>query len=151
MRVRTSTGGRLTQGGGRGGKGCKLNQIQARGKRVLLVEDEIALVLSLQLQLREMGFQVIGPAATLHTGLDLAEREDLDGALLDVNLRGERSFPIAERLRARGVPVIIMTGYGRAILPHRLRALPFLAKPFAPDELEIMVRRVFRNGAAVAI
>lgn len=118
---------------------------------MLVVEDEIALVMGLEMQLRDMGFEVVGPAATLADGLGLAGRGDVDGALLDVNLRGEMSFPIAELLVARRVPTIIMTGYGRSILPASLRALPFLAKPFAPEELEAMIRRVFHDAVAVAV
>ncbi|MCJ8521867.1 hypothetical protein MUU54_24395, partial [Rhizobium tarimense] len=57
-------------------------------------------------------------------------------AVLDINLGGERSFPVAEILRNRGVPFMFSTGYGRNGLPAELSDAPVLSKPFSPKELE---------------
>jgi hypothetical protein len=63
-------------------------------------------------------------------GLTLATVEHLDGALLDVNLAGERCFPIAEALAARGIPFAFLTGYGDAGIPPAYRCVARLTKPF---------------------
>ena len=68
----------------------------------MLVEDMLV----------DMGFDVVGPAYRLSDGLRLAEREQIDMAILDVNLNGARSFPIAAVLVDRGIPFVFATGYG---------------------------------------
>ena len=83
-------------------------------------------------ELLEMaGVTVIGPVSRVGAAVALAQRERLDGALLDVNLAGENSGPVAEALRARGIPFIFLTGYGDAgALPPAFRHAPHMAKPF---------------------
>jgi CheY-like chemotaxis protein len=83
-------------------------------KKILLVEDEALVVEMIVDMLVDLGATVIGPAMTLADGLSLAETEQFDAAVLDVNLRGERIDPIAEVLAARAVPMVFATGYGAA-------------------------------------
>ncbi|WP_216838508.1 HWE histidine kinase domain-containing protein [Falsiroseomonas tokyonensis] len=84
--------------------------------RVLVVEDETLLSLEVEATLRELGYEVVGPARDLGEALRLAATErDLRAAVLDVNLGGrERSFPVADLLQTRDVPYIFVTGYGSA-------------------------------------
>ncbi|WP_120009059.1 HWE histidine kinase domain-containing protein [Teichococcus vastitatis] len=85
----------------------------SRTRRILLAEDEPLVAMELDAQLREMGFTVVGPAATLQQAMDLAGQDhDLLGAVLDVNLGGQAVFPVADLLVRRGVPVVFATGYG---------------------------------------
>jgi CheY-like chemotaxis protein len=111
------------------------------GLRVLVVEDNLLLAEVTKLLLEDSGGQVVGPAGWLQRGLELAEQEKLDGAILDINLHGEMSFPIAEVLRTRGVPFIFVTGYeDRSIVPMAYRSAPRLDKPVAEDRLiEVLV------------
>lgn len=111
------------------------------GLKVLVVEDNLLLAEVTRILLEESGCQVVGPAGWLQRGLELAEREPLDGAILDINLHGEMSFAIAEVLRARGVPFIFVTGYeDRSIVPLAFRSAPRLDKPVADGHLvEVMV------------
>jgi CheY-like chemotaxis protein len=111
------------------------------GLRVLVVEDNLLLAEVTKLLLEDSGCQVVGPAGWLQHGLELAEQEKLDGAILDINLHGEMSFPIAEVLRTRGVPFIFVTGYeDRSIVPMAYRSAPRLDKPVAEDRLtEVLV------------
>jgi DNA-binding NarL/FixJ family response regulator len=97
------------------------------GLKVLVVEDN--------------GCQVVGPAGWLQRGLELAEQEPIDGAILDINLHGEMSFPIAEALSTRGVPFIFVTGYeDRSIVPMAYRSAPRLDKPVVDERLiEVLV------------
>ena len=101
------------------------------GRRVLIVEDESLVAMLLETILEDMGCVPVGPAATVDEGLQLAnDSEPVDAALLDVNVAGRQVFPIAEALRARGVPFVFSTGYGEGGLPDEWRGLPTLQKPF---------------------
>jgi CheY-like chemotaxis protein len=79
----------------------------------LVVEDEFLIAMDLELLLERQGWRVLGPAATVAEALHLLEQgeEPPDAALLDVNLRGELVTPVAERLRARGVPFVLASAY----------------------------------------
>lgn len=99
-------------------------------------------------QLAEAGCTVVGPAPTVRQALDQIDGIALDGALLDVNLRGERSFPLAEHLARDGVPFIFLTGYDSAtVFPDRFRDTPKLTKPVDYGLLIEAVSR-FRKGDA---
>lgn len=101
--------------------------------RVLIVEDEYYLAADLAAALNGAGVEVAGPVGTLAEAERLIEAGGIDRAVLDVNLRGEMSFPIAERLDAAGVPYVIATGYSAESLPEKFRDKPRLEKPFRPE------------------
>jgi two-component SAPR family response regulator len=83
---------------------------------------------------------VIGPVGTVAQALALLHREEIDGALLDVNLGGgERSYPVADALAARDVPFVFVTGYGEAGVEGRYAPVTVLQKPFDPRRLERVV------------
>jgi CheY-like chemotaxis protein len=87
---------------------------QPAGRLVLVVEDEFLIAMDLELLLRRHGWRVLGPAATVAAALRLLRQGDTpDVALLDVNLRGELVTPVAEELRARGVPFMLASAYDR--------------------------------------
>lgn len=111
------------------------------GLRVLVVEDNLLLAEVTKILLEEGGCQVVGPAGWLQRGLELAEHEPLDGAILDINLHGDMSFAIAEMLSRRGVPFVFVTGYeDRSIVPMAYRSAPRLDKPVADERLiEVLV------------
>lgn len=100
------------------------------GKRVLVTEDEYLLALELVGMLNREGAEVMGPFPTVEAAwdcLDSAPKPDL--AMLDINLRGEMVFPVADRLIAAEVSVIFVTGYDTAVLPPFYAAFPRLEKP----------------------
>lgn len=105
-----------------------------RGKRVLVVEDEALIAVMVEDMLIDMGSEVVGPAATIATALELARTEELDAAVLDVNVRGERIDPVAEVLMARGIPVLFATGYGEVRLASGAPAT-VIDKPYTQDKL----------------
>jgi CheY-like chemotaxis protein len=111
------------------------------GLRVLLVDDENLVALLLEDTLAELGHSVVGPVARLATALEMARHEAIDVAILDVNINGEMSYPIADVLAARGIPFIFSTGYGR--LPPEYRDRPALRKPFRLDDLQRSLAKVF--------
>jgi CheY-like chemotaxis protein len=118
------------------------------GLRLLVVEDESMIALMLEDMLDGFGCVVVDVAGTLSRGLTLAANESLflDGAVLDINLGGEKVYPVAERLAARGVPFIFCTGYGVDGLPARFASVPTLTKPYQAEDLEGMLVSVLVNA-----
>ena len=101
---------------------------------ILIVEDEMLVAMMLEDRLEMLGYTVL-KAARLARGLDLAESEAIDVALLDINLAGEESFPIAEILRRRSIPFVFSTGYGDEGLPVDWRGERTLQKPYDSKQL----------------
>lgn len=97
---------------------------------VLVVEDEIIIYLMIEDMLTGLGVGAIRHAARVGDALSLIEQRKPDLALLDVNLGGEYAYEIAERLKARAVPLAFMTGYGTDHLPSKWSTYPVLQKPF---------------------
>lgn len=106
-----------------------------QGKRILVVEDEYFIAKSLARDLQRAGAAVIGPVPTVAEALDLIGDGAFDGAVLDVNLRGEMAYPIADALAERRVPFVLATGYSADVLPRRYAAVPRCDKPVEPDAL----------------
>ncbi len=101
------------------------------GRKVLLVEDDFIIAMDVAASLEEDGASVIGPASTVPIALDLiGKTEDLDGAILDVNIRDSTSFEIADALQAQGVPFIFVTGYDTSVVPERYAGVSVCQKPF---------------------
>ncbi len=109
--------------------------------RVLIVEDEGMVSMLLEDMLSELGHTVAGLAPRLELARKLAERIEVDLAILDVNLDGEASYPVAEILAARGVPLIFATGYGNTGLNEAWKRMPVLSKPFQIRELAAAIAR----------
>lgn len=107
------------------------------GRRVLVVEDEMLVAMLLEDMLAALGCEIIGPAARVEQALKMIETAGvLDAAVLDVNLNGEKSYPVADELAARRVPFVFSTGYGKNSLHNGYRSFPLLQKPFSPHELD---------------
>jgi two-component SAPR family response regulator len=105
-----------------------------RGKRILVVEDEALISVMVSDMLAELGIQVVGPAGTISAAIRLAEEMEIDAAILDVNVRGERIDPVAEILFRREVPLLFATGYGEVKLASG-RSAPVIDKPYTQDKL----------------
>lgn len=111
------------------------------GLRVLVVEDDALLAMALEMNLASLGCQVVAMAATVQDALPLARDTPIDGAILDVNLAGERVYPVADILAARNIPFLFATGYGPAGLRDCDRARPVLQKPYPVESLVRIVRQ----------
>ncbi|MDN5924038.1 MAG: response regulator [Xanthomonadales bacterium] len=96
---------------------------------VLVCEDEMMVAMLLQDRLENVGFRVL-MAARVQQGLALAASEAIDVALLDINLAGEESFPVAEKLRERGIPFVFSSGYAAEQLPEAWHHEKVLQKPY---------------------
>jgi DNA-binding response OmpR family regulator len=111
-----------------------------QGTRVLVVEDEAMLSLSLEDMLRDIGCVVVGTAAKLDDAMAIARTSDFDVALLDVNINGKRVDPVAEAIRERGTPIIFVTGYGKTGASGFV-----LEKPHTAADLEYTLTRALAS------
>jgi CheY-like chemotaxis protein len=110
------------------------------GKRVLLVEDEPIIAMSVEDMLVDLGCVVIGPALSAAVAEKLARNEHLDAALLDINMGDGATYPIAAILRERNIPFSFATGYGSAGVRAGLRHVSVLAKPYTRESLADTLR-----------
>lgn len=110
------------------------------GCRVLVVEDDYMIAQDMRGSLEKAGAIVVGPVATVGRALQLVDREPaLDAAILDVNLGGEKSFPVAEVLEARSVPFLFATGYESGDVPLAWRWVRIVMKPIQITSLAEML------------
>jgi DNA-binding response OmpR family regulator len=109
------------------------------GLRILVAEDALMIADLIAEGLQAQGCCVVGPVPRVEQGVALAETEQLDGALLDIDLAGEPSYAIAAALIARNVPFAFLTGYTEQALPPAYRDIPRLAKPFYLRDLLAMI------------
>lgn len=117
-------------------------------RRVMVVEDEVLVAMLVEDALLDAGYDVIGPATTVKDALALLGRETPDAVVLDLNLAGETSTPVADAIAARGIPYVIATGYGAAGLPAGHQDALVLAKPYDPSDLTAMLARMCGANAA---
>lgn len=121
-------------------------QAGAGRTRVLVVEDEALLALMLRDMLEDLGYDVEGPVGRIDQALATAGAAPIDAAILDLNLGGDSTFEVADRLLARGVPFVFATGYAESALPERFRQSPTLRKPFQGEELARALEGAMRRA-----
>ena len=109
-------------------------------KRLLLVEDDPFIAMDIEGTLVESGFVVAGSAGSVEKALELVASLDFDAAILDANLAGESSGPIAVAIGARKLPYIVLSGYSASQQPEELRQAVLISKPFNPSVLVEAVR-----------
>ncbi|MBC8067415.1 MAG: GAF domain-containing protein [Deltaproteobacteria bacterium] len=120
------------------------------GLRVLVIEDSFMLVSMLELVFENLGWIMVGPANRVAKAMDLVDTESFDAVLLDVNLDGEMSWPVAAALRARGIPFVLSTGYEiGALLPDSLQGTKFVKKPYKEADLEASILDVVKSHARI--
>jgi DNA-binding response OmpR family regulator len=109
-------------------------------KSFFLAEDEALIRMMLTDMIEEIGHRVAAEAGTIDKALSLASNGEFDVAILDVNLDGQQSFPIAEALARRGIAFLFATGYGTVGLPPGISGAPVLEKPFQLQDLQEALR-----------
>lgn len=118
------------------------------GGLILIVEDEVLVAMELTDGLRQLGWEVLGPAASTDEALTLLARSrQPDAAILDINLAGKLVFPLAELLRARRVPFVFCTGYEEVGDDERYRDTPVVRKPVNFNMLGSELRKVMAEAA----
>jgi CheY-like chemotaxis protein len=113
--------------------------------RILVVEDEAMISMLLEDMVLDCGGEIVGPAAKFDDALELAHQAQFGVAVLDLNLNGTLSYPIAEVIRRRGIPVIFATGYGTDGLLDRFSDCPTLQKPFSQQDFAEAVAAACRE------
>jgi DNA-binding NtrC family response regulator len=105
------------------------------GHTVMVVEDELLVAMLIEETLLDEGCHVVGPFNTVAAALVAARDSEMQIAVLDVNLQGERVYPVAEALEARGIPFLLLSGYGADAIPAGHPGWVACAKPFMPGDL----------------
>lgn len=112
------------------------------GRRILVVEDSPVVAAASEDMLLDMGCEVVGPAGTMAAALQMAQNEAIDGAIVDINIRGGKAFPVLNILDARGVPFLLTSGYADWSMPLEWQDKPRLAKPYSPNMLRESLLRL---------
>ena len=107
------------------------------GLRMLIVEDETMVAMMVEELLESFGCEVVAVAASVKQALAVvaADTGAIDGAILDVNIAGEKVFPVADALTAKSIPFVFATGYGASGLDPGFEERPVIAKPFRVAKL----------------
>ena len=113
-----------------------------KAQRILIVEDEMLIAMNLEDMLIELGHKVVAMAAQFSNATALAATEEIDLAILDLNIGGSLSFPVADILRRRNIPFMFASGYGSQGLTEHYRKEYVLAKPYDLKRLEHAISSV---------
>ena len=120
--------------------------------RVLIVEDEFLIASMLEAHLVRLGYTVPPIAATVEEALSILEQNEIHLAVVDINLAGTASYPVADALKARSIPFVFTTGYGQSGLPEPYRAFPIVQKlaekPYRISRLEPILRGLLPEMSA---
>lgn len=106
------------------------------GERILIVEDEALVAMILEDQLADLGISVAATCSSVPDAMQAIEKSAPHAAILDVNLRGQLVYPVADRLMDRGIPFVFVTGYGRESIDRRYSFVKVLEKPVERQALE---------------
>ena len=118
---------------------------ESKSRRILIVEDEMLVALNLEDMLVQLGHTVVAMAARIPEAMKLAAESHIDLAILDLNLSGMSSFPVADVLRSRGIPFMFATGYGSRGLTESYRSEIVMAKPYGLLQLQNTINDVISN------
>ena len=113
--------------------------------KALLVEDELILAMYAEEMLSDLGVDVIATAATLQQGLSHAMKEPFDIAVLDINLNGTESYPIADALIERSIPFIFASGYSGRGINSKYMHIVAVQKPYTSGSLELAIARAIES------
>ncbi len=118
--------------------------------RVLLVEDEMIVAGMLERMLTALGYTVVGPAGAVDEAIEMIGDGGIDAAVLDINLDGQMSYPVAKELTNRGIPFVFATGYGGDDLPNGYEESSILKKPFRRSGLRDALAGLLNGNGSIA-
>ena len=119
------------------------------GRRILIVEDEPLLAMELETNLNALGCKTLRSAATLNAAKAAIGDSGCDAALVDVNLGGRQADELAVALTRKNIPFAFVTGYGREGLPAGFKEVAILSKPFAKEELLVVLAQLLQLSSDV--
>jgi CheY-like chemotaxis protein len=127
-----------------------LSKRELSNRKVLVVEDEMMIAMLIEDMLDEFGCRLVGPATSVPRALELIAKEQVEVAVLDLNLDGKDTYAIADALCQKGVPFIFATGYGLTGVRGEYENRPVLQKPFQARELETALVEALAGSNFVA-
>ncbi len=127
-----------------------LSKRELSNRKVLVVEDEMMIAMLIEDMLDEPGCTLVGPATNVPRALDLIDKEQVEVAVLDLNLDGQDTYAIADALQRKNLPFIFATGYGSAGLRKEYGNRPVLQKPFQISELDTALVEALAGSSVVA-
>jgi DNA-binding response OmpR family regulator len=105
-------------------------------RRILIVEDDYLTAEAVGDLVRDCGLEVAGTVGQVERGIEFLSRQEVDGAVVDINLHGRPSYPLCHELQQRNTPFVFLTGYGRSMVPPEFRQARLLSKPVDPREFK---------------
>src|SRR5258705_1559951 len=118
------------------------------GRKILIVEDEGPIALNLASAVAQAGGIVIGPTPSVSASFALMAEHTLDGALLDIRLRGETSFRLADVLAVLGIPFVFVSGLSSALMPYPHPDRPLFDKPYETRDVITALARLVKQTSA---
>ncbi|WP_407123507.1 response regulator [Bradyrhizobium sp. STM 3561] len=115
----------------------------SRACRVLIVEDEYFLATDLEEALRSEGAEIVGPICEFSQALAQVNQDGFDAAVIDINLRGQSAYPIADKLIEQRIPFVFATGYNREVLPDRYWEVKRFEKPYDASAIANHIVRLY--------
>ena len=117
------------------------------GLRILIIEDSPVVAIATEEMLRDLGHTALGPAGNMASALELGENEEMDAAIVDLNIRGTKAFSLLKILEARGIPFLLASGYADWSMPNEWADRPRLQKPFSASQLRAKLNELFTASA----
>lgn len=121
------------------------------GKRILVVEDEMLVMMSIEYMLSELGGTSITMAATVDQALGAIAQQVFDVAMLDLNLDGNRSYSVAKSLSMHEIPFAFSTGYGERAIDELYRQRPVLNKPYTLNQLNLALTTLLASPTSQTV
>ena len=120
-------------------------ELELKGRRILVIEDSPVVGPFTAELLADLGCEVVGPAPNMAAARELIENgEEMDGALMDIHIRGERVFPLCDVLAGKGVPFVLTSGYADWQMPDKWQDRPRLNKPYTIEQIEKALSELLR-------
>lgn len=127
-----------------------MSKRELSNRKVLVVEDEMMIAMLIEDMLDELGCKLVGPATNVPRALEFISKEQVEVAVLDLNLDGKDTYAIADALRQKNVPFIFATGYGSSGMRREYGNRPVLQKPFQAKDLETALAEALAGSNVVA-
>ena len=121
------------------------DQVGLRGRTILVVEDSPLVAAAVEEILLELGCEVVGLAGTMADALQHCEQSDFDAAMVDLNIRGSKAFPLLKILAQRQIPFVLVTGYADWSMPEEWSQAPRMPKPFNKEMVESSLLSLFQE------
>ncbi len=118
------------------------------GRRILVLEENEAVAVVLAAMLKDMGCEMVGPASRIHDAIALAISEPIDAAILDVAIKGEVSFAVADELISRGIPYAFASGNKTPARIRRYAPVSIMTKPYSAEHIREVLSGLIVNVKA---